>query len=135
MRRRQSAAAATDTPRLIKEDARNALLVGPWPDPWTLTKKEWVDAVEVLVDAWTSQKKKCTKLQLENAANVTIRAMSEFFRGAPEWKNYIRGADGNSKPRLRELHIGVPDYQTAEADAVKDVIDHIGPAVEAAEIA
>lgn len=123
VRRRQSAAAATDTPRLIKEDARNALLVGPWPDPWTLTKKEWVDAVEVLVDAWTSQKKKCTKLQLENAANVTIRAMSEFFRGAPEWKNYIRGADGNSKPRLWELNIGMPDYQTFDSDTVKDVVD------------
>ena len=133
VRRRQNAAAATDTPYLIKEDARNALLVGPWPDPWTLTKKEWVDAVEVLVEAWTSQKRKCTKLQLENAANVTIRAMSEFFRGAPEWKNYIRGADGNSKPRLWELNIGVPDYQTTEADAAKDVIDHAGTNIEAEE--
>ena len=123
VRRRQNAAAATDTPHLIKEDSRNALLVGPWPDPWTLTKKEWVDAVEVLVDAWTSQKKKCTKLQLENAANVTIRAMSEFFRGAPEWKNYIRGADGNSKPRLWELNIGMPDYQTFDSGTVKDVVD------------
>ena len=36
--------------------------------------------------------------------------MNEFFRGAPEWSSYIRGADGNSKPRLWELNIGTPDY-------------------------
>ena len=30
--------------------------------------------------------------------------------GAPEWSSYIRGADGNSKPRLWELNIGTPDY-------------------------
>ncbi|MDC7707221.1 hypothetical protein [Vogesella indigofera] len=124
VRRRQNAAPATDTPCLIKEDARNALLVGPWPDPWTLTKKEWVDVVEALVEAWVSRKRKCTKLQLENAANVTIRSMGEFFRGAPDWKNYIRGADSNGKPRLWELNIGVPDYQTQESDAVRDIIDH-----------
>ena len=135
VRRRQNAAAATDTPSLIKEDAYNALLVGPWPDPWTLTQKKWIDVVEVLVGAWTSQKKKCTKLQLENAANMTIRAMSELFRGAPEWTNYIRGADGNSKPRLWELNIGVPDYQTAETDAAMDVIDRAGTAVEEPETA
>lgn len=117
VRRRQSAAAATDTPILIKEDARNALLVGPWPEPWSLTTKEWVDVVELLVNAWTSQKRKCTKLQLEDAAGKTIRSMNEFFRGAPEWSSYIRGADGNSKPRLWELNIGVPDYQHANQSA------------------
>ena len=113
VRRRQAAAVVTDTPILIKEDARNALLVGPWPEPWSLTTKEWVDVVELLVNAWTSQKRKCTKLQLEDAAGKTIRSMNEFFRGAPEWSSYIRGADGNSKPRLWELSIGVPDYQHA----------------------
>lgn len=113
VRRRQAAAAVTDTPILIKEDSRNALLVGPWPEPWSLTTKEWVDVVELLVNAWTSQKRKCTKLQLEDAAGKTIRSMNEFFRGAPEWSSYIRGADGNSKPRLWELSIGVPDYQHA----------------------
>lgn len=117
VRRRQSAAAATDTPILIKEDARNALLVGPWPEPWSLTTKEWVDVVELLMNAWTSQKRKCTKLQLEDAAGKTIRSMNEFFRGAPEWSSYIRGADGNSKPRLWELNIGVPDYQHANQSA------------------
>lgn len=117
VRRRQAAAAVTDTPILIKEDARNALLVGPWPEPWSLTTKEWVDVVELLVNAWTSQKRKCTKLQLEDAAGKTIRSMNEFFRGAPEWCSYIRGADGNSKPRLWELNIGVPDYPHTDQSA------------------
>ncbi|WP_297486730.1 hypothetical protein [Ferrovum sp.] len=112
VRRRQNAAVATEVPILIKDDARNALLVGPWSDPWALTKKEWINVVEILVDAWTSHREKCSKLQLENAAEVPMRSMGEFFRGAPEWKNYIRGADGNSKPRLWELNIGVPDYKT-----------------------
>lgn len=126
VRRRQNAATASDTPCLIKEDARNALLVGPWPDPWVLTKKEWIDVVEVLVDAWTSQKKKCTKLQLENAANVTIRSMGEFFRGAPEWKHYIRGADGSNKPRLWELNISAVDYHTHESDTATDIVGCTG---------
>ncbi len=134
VRRRQNAAAATNTPRLIKEDAHNALLVGPWPDPWPLTQKRWIDVIEVLVEAWTSQKKKCTKQQLENAADMTIRAMSEFFRGAPEWKNYIRGADGNSKPRLWELNIGAPDYPT-ESDTVKGTVDRAQTHAEEPETA
>ena len=117
VRRRQATATVTDIPCLIKEDSRNALLVGPWPEPWALTKKEWVDVVEVLVSAWTSHKRKCTKLQLEDAAGGTIRSMNELFRGASEWRNYIRGADGNDKPRLWELNIGVPDYQPVASDA------------------
>ncbi|SFL92258.1 hypothetical protein [Nitrosomonas communis] len=116
VRRWQNAAITSDTPYLIREDARNALLVGPWSDPWTLTKKEWVDVVAVLVDAWMSQKKKCTKLQLESAANVPIRSLGEFFRGAPEWKNYIRGADGSNRPRLWELNIGAVDYPIHESN-------------------
>lgn len=111
--RRQAAAVVTNTPILIKEDARNALLVGPWSEPWSLTTKEWVDVVEVLVNAWTSQKRKCTKQQLEDAAGKTIRSMNEFFRGAPEWSSYIRGVGGKIKPRLWELRIGVSDYQHA----------------------
>ncbi|PIX01006.1 MAG: hypothetical protein COZ79_09245 [Hydrogenophilales bacterium CG_4_8_14_3_um_filter_62_83] len=117
VRRRQATATVTDIPCLIQEDSRNALLVGPWPEPWALTKKEWVDVVEVLVSAWTSHKRKCTKLQLEDAAGGTIRSMNELFRGASEWRNYIRGADGNDKPRLWELNIGVPDYQPVASDA------------------
>ena len=41
IRRRQAAAVTTDTPTLIKEDARNALLIGPWPEPWSLTTVEF----------------------------------------------------------------------------------------------
>ncbi|UXY16964.1 hypothetical protein N8I74_08130 [Chitiniphilus purpureus] len=130
IRRRQNAAATVATPRLMKDDARNALLVGPWPDPWPLTKKEWIDVVDVLVAAWTSGKKKCRKLQLEAAAGTTIRGLNEFFRGAPEWTNYIRGADGNIKPRVWELNIGQPDYQQPAADNAKDVIDRAQIATE-----
>ena len=53
----------------------------------------------------------------EDAAGGTIRSMNELFRGASEWRNYIRGADGNDKPRLWELNIGVPDYQPVASDA------------------
>ena len=120
IRRRQAAAVTTDTPTLIKEDARNALLIGPWPEPWSLTTKEWVDVVEVLVNASSSQKRKCTKRQLEDAAGKSIRSMNEFFRGAPEWATYIRGADGNSKSRLWELNIGLTDYrQVSESTSVE----------------
>ena len=77
---------------------------------------------------------KRTKQQLENAADMTIRAMNEFFRGAPEWENYIRGADGNNKPRLWELNIGAPDYQT-ESDTVKGVVDHAQAHAEEPETA
>ncbi len=109
IRRRQGAAVETDRPMLIKEDDRNALLVGPWPEPWSLTTKDWVDVVDTLVKAWNSQKRKCTKHQLEDAVGKDIRSMNEFFRGAPEWATYIRGADGNKKPRIWELNIGKPD--------------------------
>jgi len=120
IRRRQAAAVTTGTPTLIKEDARNALLIGPWPEPWSLTTKEWVDVVEVLVNASSSQKRKCTKRQLEDAAGKSIRSMNEFFRGAPEWATYIRGADGNSKSRLWELNIGLTDIrQVSESTSVE----------------
>lgn len=110
VRRRQSAAAVTDVPRLIKDDARSGVLVGPWPDPWTLTKKEWIDVVEVFVDGWSSGRRKWTKPQIESASGISFRTMAELFRGAPEWQTYFRGADGNAKPRLWELNIGTPDY-------------------------
>jgi hypothetical protein len=118
VRRRQSASVVTDVPRLIKDDARSGVLVGPWPDPWTLTKKEWIDVVEVFVNGWASGRRKWTKPQIESASGVSFRAMAEFFRGAPEWQTYFRGADGNAKPRLWELNIGTPDHQGA-AQAVE----------------
>ena len=113
VRRRQSAAVVTDVPRLIKDDARSGVLVGPWPDSWTLTKKEWIDVVEVFVNGWESGRRKWTRLQIEAASGVTFRTMAELFRGAPEWQTYFRGADGNDKPRLWELNIGTPDHSDA----------------------
>ncbi|ASJ23852.1 hypothetical protein LH462_15095 [Laribacter hongkongensis] len=113
VRRRQSAAVVTDVPRLIKDDVRSGVLVGPWPDPWTLTKKEWIDVVEVFVNGWESGRRKWTRPQIEAASGVTFRTMAELFRGAPEWLNYFRGADGNDKPRLWELNIGTPDHLDA----------------------
>ena len=113
VRRRQSAAVVTDVPRLIKDDARSGVLVGPWPDSWTLTKKEWIDVVEVFVNGWESGRRKWTRPQIEVASGVTFRTMAELFRGAPEWQSYFRGADGNDKPRLWELNIGTPDHLDA----------------------
>lgn len=110
IRRRQSQASVIDTPRLIKDDARSGTLHGPWPDPWTLTKKEWLDVVEVFVNGWTSGRRKWSKAQIESASGVSFRTMAELFRGAPEWQTYFRGADGNAKPRIWELNIGTPDY-------------------------
>lgn len=110
IRRRQAEATATDTPRLIKDDARSGTLHGPWPDPWTLTKKDWLDVVEVFVNGWASGRRKWTKAQIESASGVSFRTMAELFRGAPEWLTYFRGADGNAKPRIWELNIGTPDY-------------------------
>jgi len=112
-RRQTAAAVVMDIPCLVKDDAQNALLVGPWPEPWALTRRDWVDVVEILVDAWGSRNRKRSKVQLEVSAGVTIRSMNEFFRGAPEWRTYIRGADGNDKPRSWELNIGLPDHQPA----------------------
>lgn len=110
IRRRQSEASVIDTPHLIKDDARSGTLHGPWPDPWTLTKKEWLNVVEVFVNGWTSGRRKWSKAQIEAAAGVSFRTMAELFRGAPEWQTYLRGADGNAKPRVWELNIGTPDY-------------------------
>ena len=126
IRRRQSAAVVTDIPRLIKDDARSGVLVGPWPDSWTLTKKEWIDVVEVFVNGWESGRRKWTRSQIESASGVSFRTMAELFRGAPEWQTYFRGADGNDKPRLWELNIGTPEHigaaQSTDATPVEPEI-------------
>jgi len=118
VRRRQSTAVVIDVPRLIKDDARSGMLIGPWPDPWTLTKKEWIDVVEVFVNGWESGRRKWTRPQIEATSGVQFRAMAELFRGAPEWQTYFRGADGNDRPRLWELNIGTPDHQEAAQGTV-----------------
>ena len=126
IRRRQSAAVVTDVPRLIKDDARSGVLVGPWSNSWTLTKKEWIDVVEVFVNGWESGRRKWTRSQIESASGVSFRTMAELFRGAPEWQTYFRGADGNDKPRLWELNIGTPEHigaaQSTDATPVEPEI-------------
>ena len=126
IRRRQSAAVVTDIPRLIKDDARSGVLVGPWSNSWTLTKKEWIDVVEVFVNGWESGRRKWTRSQIESASGVSFRTMAELFRGAPEWQTYFRGADGNDKPRLWELNIGTPEHigaaQSTDATPVEPEI-------------
>lgn len=121
IQQRQRIGASTNAPTLRKKDSRNALLCGPWPQPWTLTRKDWIDVVEVLVDVWNSGQRKCPKDYIERTAgDIAIRSFGEFFRGAPEWKTYIRGADGESRSRNWELAIGLPTY--AEPEAIENEV-------------
>ena len=107
--RHQRAALATLTPHVLRTDGRSALLVGPWSAPWILTKKDWIDVVEVLVKGWQCGQSRWTRPQLEARSGVAFRRLDELFRGAPEWKTYIRSADGNQRTRLWELNIGPRD--------------------------
>ena len=116
LRNYQGPAATAERPKLVKDSNSSAMLYGPWPEPWVLTLAETVAAVEVLTKAWDSGKGKCTKEQVL-AGFGGARTLSERFRHDPRWTIYIRGADGNSKPRLWELNIGVPDYQHANQSA------------------
>ena len=92
----------------------------------TLTKKDWIDVVEVFVNGWESGRRKWTRSQIESASGVSFRTMAELFRGAPEWQTYFRGADGNDKPRLWELNIGTPEHigaaQSTDATPVEPEI-------------
>jgi hypothetical protein len=106
VRRWHEAATSTQKPKLIHVNKYSALLVGPWELPWTLTKREHILVVEVLVQAWNSKKRRCSKDELINETGLTIRGMDEFFRSTPEWTQYIRGADGNQRHRSWELNIG-----------------------------
>lgn len=114
LRRWQEATTVTERPSLIKEGPYSAMLVGPWRSPWTLTRPDWIRVVEVLVDVWNSGVRKITKTNLESKSGVPIRSMRELFKDAPEWVTYIRGADGNAKPRIWELNIGRPDHAATE---------------------
>ena len=115
IRRHQRTAMTTQTPQLVRTAARSALLIGPWPEPWILTRKEWIDVIAVLVKGWTAGQSRWTRPQLEASSGVAFRSMEELFRGAPEWQTYLRGADGNRKPRLWELNIGPKDLLTGIA--------------------
>lgn len=106
IRRHRGAATSCQAPRLVVYDLRNAMLIGPWPEPWLLTKHDWVAVVKVLVDGWNAGQRHWTRIQLEVASGVSIRSMAELFRGAPEWRHYLRGADGNRRSRIWELNIG-----------------------------
>ncbi|CAJ3724755.1 Uncharacterised protein [Burkholderia pseudomallei] len=120
VRRWQDAATVTERPALIKEGPYSALLVGPWESPWTLTRPDWIPVVEVLVDVWNSGVRKISKAELESKSRVTIRSLRELFKDAPEWANYIRGADGKAKSRIWELNIGQPDRPAAPASTEAD---------------
>lgn len=113
LRKWRGPAATAEMPKLLKDSNSSAVLIGPWAEPWILTTAETVAAVEVLVAAWESGKRKCTKEQVL-AAYDGARTLAERFRHDPRWTIYIRGADGNLRPRLWELNIGQPDYVTAE---------------------
>lgn len=110
-RRWRGLAETADEPRLIKE-AHGAVLVGPWLEPWPLSKAEHIASVDVLVKAWLSGKRKCTKDQVL-ADFAGARNVPERFRDDPRWKIYIRPGDRLQRPRLWELNIGQPDAATA----------------------
>lgn len=103
-------------PRLIKED-HGATLVGPWHDPWTLAKVEQIAAVETLVNAWNSGKRKCTTDEVLGDYGGR-RSVPERFRDDPQWQTYIRGAvPGAKRHRWWELNIGTP-----QCDPVHDAV-------------
>lgn len=131
LRRWHGPAATAEMPKLLKDSNNSAVLIGPWAEPWILTTAETVAAVEVLVAAWDSGKRKCTKDQVLTGF-AGARTVPERFRHDPRWAIYIRGADGNQRPRLWELNIGQPDYKTAETDP--DSVDSTPPgSLETAE--
>lgn len=108
LRKWRGPAATAERPKLLKESKSSAVLVGPWEQPWPLTSVETVAAVDVLVNAWDSGKRKCSKDQVL-AGFGGARTVPERFRHDPRWTVYIRGADGNERPRLWELNIGQAD--------------------------
>lgn len=107
LRKWRGPAATAQQPKLLKESNSSAVLIGPWEQPWILTTVQTVAAVEVLVNAWHAGKRKCTKVQIL-AGFAGARTLLERFRDDPCWAIYIRGADGNERPRLWELNIGQP---------------------------
>ena len=99
---------SVEQPQLLLEPG-GAVLIGPWPTPWTLTKPEQIAIVQVLVKAWLSGKRKCSNEEAL-ADYEGVRRLPERFRGSDEWKTYIRSAEGKQRSRFWELNIGQPSY-------------------------
>ncbi len=114
VRRWRGVHAAADKPALIQNSSSSAVLIGPWPDPWTLTKAETVATVAVLVDAWNSGKRKCSNAEATADIGGT-RTVRERFKDDPCWTTYIRPVGAGERPRFWELNIGL--NALAEADA------------------
>ena len=131
LRKWRGAAATVQEPKLLKDSNSSAVLVGPWEQPWILTTVETVAAVEVLVNAWHAGKRKCTKDQVL-AGFGGARTLLERFRHDPRWTIYIRGADGNERPRLWELNIGQPDQSLKKitADSPENHPDEVSEIAE-----
>lgn len=131
LRKWRGPAATAEQPKLIKDSNSSAVLIGPWEQPWSLTSVETVAAVEVLVNAWHTGKHKCTKDQVL-AGFGGARTLQERFRHDPRWTIYIRGADGNERPRLWELNIGQPD-QALKKSSLESPENSSGETPESAE--
>ena len=131
LRKWRGAAATVQEPKLLKDSNSSAVLIGPWEQPWILTTVETVAAVEVLVNAWYAGKRKCTKDQVL-AGFGGARTLLERFRHDPRWTIYIRGADGNERPRLWELNIGQPDQSLKKitADSPENHPDEVSEIAE-----
>src|SRR5690606_10290686 len=97
--RRQTSASSTTAPQLIQHDSRSATLLGPWGEPWNLTRPDWIAVVAVLVDAWHNNQQKLDRATIERRSGTPFRNFPELFRSAPEWTRYIRGADKPSRAR------------------------------------
>ena len=97
-----------EQPQLLLEPG-GAVLIGPWPTPWTLTKPEQIAIVRILVKAWISGKRKCSNDEVL-ADYEGVRRLPERFRGSDEWKTYIRSAEDKQRSRFWELNIGQPSY-------------------------
>lgn len=93
-------------PRLI-DDARGAILVGPWPEPWDLTNRKLIAIVRTLVDAYLAGHPVVTNVQLIEVIEDrhSIRTLFERARES-RWQTYIRPADNNKHARCWELNIG-----------------------------
>ncbi|CAM5220288.1 hypothetical protein CDEF62S_00614 [Castellaniella defragrans] len=124
IQRGQHLGESVEVPRVIEIDHRTAQLVGPWKQPWTLNRPDWIAVVRVLTNAWVNGRQQLPKATIEAQANVTFRYFQELFKTAPEWETYIRGADRKKRPRNWELAIGQVTYRPS-ADEIAAQISAI----------